>query len=359
MLTVGVLLIASVGSVFLFKDKIIQQFIREANKQLSTPVKIGEIDVSIFEDFPHLSIVFRDVYIEDSHPEQYPLFTANSLSFRLNPVEAYNGVYTITGLKIQNSETNLKINSKGENNYTVSKETSGGGSVSFDLQNVKLQNTRVRYVSVPDNQEYIFVSEDLRASINTRNDIYSIGANGDVLIEKLQVKSSSFLNGKIFQVEADLIYNDLDKALTIKPSDLSLKDSHFDVQGNYQWKEVSTIDLSVVGKDTDIQSLLSLLPETSTTRLEKYKSKGDVYFNAKLKGEISETKSPSLTIDFGFNDATLYHPDYQAEIKDAKMKGSFYSQYILDERYATLSFKKCRRKIKWGIISSQFIGRKL
>src|SRR5690606_31786264 len=97
LLTIGVLLIAAVGSVFLFKDKIIQQFIREANKQLSTPVKIGEIDVSLFEDFPHLSIVFKDVYIEDSHPEQYPLFTATSLSFRLNPIEAYHGTYIITG----------------------------------------------------------------------------------------------------------------------------------------------------------------------------------------------------------------------------------------------------------------------
>jgi hypothetical protein len=291
LVTIGVLLIASVGSVFLFKDKIIQQFIREANKQLSTPVKIGKIDVSLFEDFPHLSIVFKDVYIEDSHPEQYPLFTATSLSFRLNPVEAYNGIYIITGLKIQDSETNLKINKKGENNYTVSKESTGGAGVSFDLQNVKLQNTRVRYVSIPDNQEYIFDSEALHASINTRNDIYTIGATGDILIEKLQVKTSSFLNGKTFIVDADLVYDDINKALTIKPSDLKLKDSHFDVAGIYNWKETSNIDLSVVGKDADIQSLLTLLPESSSSSLEKYKSKGDVYFNAKLKGEITEDKS--------------------------------------------------------------------
>lgn len=345
LLAIGVLLIASVGSVFLFKDKIIQQFIREANKQLATPVKIGNIDVSLFEDFPHLSIVFKDVYIEDSHPEQYPLFTAASLSFRLNPVEAYKGTYTITGLKIQDSETNLKINSKGENNYTVSKESSGGAGVSFDLQNVKLQNTRVRYASIPDNQEYIFDSEGLRASINTRNDIYTIGAAGDILIEKLKVNSNSFLHGKKFVVDADLVYDDINKELTIKPSDLKLKSSHFDVEGNYNWKEKSNIELSVVGKNANIQSLLTLLPESSSSSLEKYKSKGEVYFNAKLKGEISEGKSPSLSVDFGFNDATLFHPGYKAEITNAKMTGTFYSQQVLDGRHATLALKNVEGKL--------------
>ncbi len=339
------LLIASVGSVFLFKDKIIQQFIREANKQLATPVKIGKIDVSLFEDFPHLSIVFKDVYIEDSHPETYPLFTAASLSFRLNPIEAYNGTYIITGLKIQDSETNLKINKKGENNYTVSKASTGGAGVSLDLQNVNLKNTRFRYVSTPDNQEYIFDSGTLQADINTQNDIYTIGALGDILINRFEVNTKSFLTEKFFVVDTDLVYDDINKALTIKPSDLKIKDSHFSVAGNYQWKTVSTIDLSVVGKDTNIQSLLSLLPASTSSGLEKYKSKGEVYFNAKLKGEINEDKSPSLRIDFGFTNATLYHPDYKADIKEAKLEGVFYSQDLADARYATLTLKNAQGKL--------------
>jgi hypothetical protein len=72
-ITVLVVLIAVVVSVFLFKDRIIQEFVREANKQLSTPVKVAKIEVSIFENFPRLSIVLNDVYVEDSHEGIYPL----------------------------------------------------------------------------------------------------------------------------------------------------------------------------------------------------------------------------------------------------------------------------------------------
>jgi len=60
-----VLVIAFGISVYFFKDKIIQQFIREANKSLSTPVQIGRIEVSAWQDFPNVAITFTDVYVED------------------------------------------------------------------------------------------------------------------------------------------------------------------------------------------------------------------------------------------------------------------------------------------------------
>ncbi len=87
----AVLLIGLVASVFLFKDRIIQQFIREANKNLGTPVQIGKIEVSAFEEFPNLAIVLYDVYGEDSHPGDYPLLTAKKVSFvhTINPIKVW------------------------------------------------------------------------------------------------------------------------------------------------------------------------------------------------------------------------------------------------------------------------------
>lgn len=121
-LTIAVLIIALGTAVFLFKDRIIKQFINEANKQLNTPVRIAKIEVSIFQQFPQLSIVLNEVYVEDSHPGLYPLLTADKISFQMNPIEVWQGTYTITGLKIAQSETNLKIDAKGNTNYDIAKK---------------------------------------------------------------------------------------------------------------------------------------------------------------------------------------------------------------------------------------------
>jgi len=345
-------------SVFLFKEKIIAQFIREANKNLNTPVKIGAMDISMFPSFPQLSIVLKDVYIEDSHAGQYPLLTASEISFQLSPMQVWQGNFTIEGLRIKNSETNLKINQQGENNYTILKETgkkSGNTStVKFHLEKVNLENTLVHYIDVNAEQHLTFKSEELLASIHSANDIYDIEAEGELTTERISVNQNEFLTGKSFQVKSDLIYDDAQKALVIKPSTLEVRNSSFSVEGNYKWKEKNIIDITTEGKDTDIQTLLSLLTEGVAKKFERYKSKGDVYITAKLKGQISRKTSPSIAIHFGFKDATLFNPESKSQITSASMEGSFSSPQILDIQHAVLDLKNIKGELNGEPFTADF-----
>lgn len=337
--TLAVLLVSLVVSAFLFKDRIVNQFILRANEQLSTPVKIGKIDVSVFQRFPHISIVFHDVYVEDSHQGKYPLLTAKEISFHLHPIEVYRGQYTIRGVNVRDSETNLKIDPAGNSNYIITKNTNNTGPIRFELKNVQLTNTRVRYYDSQQNEDMIFTSERLYASIKTSNNQYTIQAKGDVTTEKILLNNLSLLEGKSFLASTDLLYDDDEKSLTIQSSELMLKTSFFNVTGNYVWKEIPEINLTIDGKDTDIQTLLSLLPDKSYADFTKYESSGDVYFRALLKGEISEKKSPALSIEFGFTRATISHPEAKAKIKDANMEGSFATSAFREASLAVLSIK--------------------
>ncbi len=357
-LTVAVLFLSLTVSVFLFKERIINQFIREANKKLNTPVKIGKVDISILQNFPQLSIVLLDVYIEDSHDGQYPLLTASEVSFQLNPVEVWRGNYTIKGLHIRDSETNLKINSKGKNNYTILKDTGkksdNVSSLTFQLTNVDLEKTKVHYVDVTVDQHLTFSSEELLASIQSSDDIYDIEAEGELTTEKIRVNQNEFITGKSFQIKSELSYDDLQKAIFIKPSTLGIRNSSFNIQGSYRWKEKNIIDLTTEGKDTDIQTLLSFLNEPVIKKFERYKSKGDVYFTARLKGQISRKVSPSISINFGFKDATLSNLDSKAQVEDASMEGSFASPEILDIQKAVIVLKNIKGTLNGEPFTANF-----
>lgn len=337
----GVLFTALVVSVFLFKERIIRQFIAEANKQLSTPVRVGELDVSIIRHFPRLSIVLNDVYIEDSHPGNYPLFTARQLSFVMHPYEVYKGIYNIRGIHIEDSETNLKIDGDGRNNYTVLKETeeqsAGAARLTLELHDVVLKNTRVHYLDLKSKEDLVFRSEALNASIAANGDLYRIAAEGHVLTESISIRGRTYLAGKSFEVESELLYDDNLKKLDIDPSVLTLERTSFAVSGQYEWKDKSMIDLQVDGRETDIQTILSLLPESVSNDLRKYRSEGGVYFKAHLRGEMSRKVNPALDIDFGFTDATIFHPEYKTKITDANMTGVFKSRDFMDLSGAKLS----------------------
>jgi hypothetical protein len=219
-LILGVLLVSLTASVFLFKDRIIQQFIKEANKSLNTPIKIGKVDISAWKDFPNLAIVFTEVYIEDSQPGDYPLLTAKTVSFYLNPIQAWKGNYSVRGLQITDSEANLKIGGLGVSNYSILKETPGGekGMIVFNLKNVKLKNSKVSYHDQQEHLHHVFTSEKLTASISMNNNLYDIIAKGDITTEKIETGDKIFLKNKLFEVEARLQYDANLKNLVIDPS---------------------------------------------------------------------------------------------------------------------------------------------
>ncbi len=341
-LALAVVVIASLTAVFLFKDKIIQQFILEANKNLNTPIKIGKIDISVWADFPNLAIEFSDVYVEDSHPGNYPLLTAQKISFYLNPIEVWQEKYSVRGLQIQKSETNLKINADGVSNYIIIKEnpeSKKGIGIQFDLKNVRLLEARVSYKDLSRKQDHLFNSEKLVASINASRDLYNISATGNVTVEQIGIQSTYFLKMKRFEVEADLVYNDKENHLLINPSLLTLHNSQFDINGTYQFKDKNLIDIHCDGKNTDIQTLLSLMPSDINERFAKYESDGDVYFGLDIKGEISSRNSPSLSVRFGCNQTTLFHPDYQSKIENANLEGSFASPSVNNLTEAVLYLK--------------------
>ncbi len=347
-LAVAVVLISLIGSVLLFKDRIIRQFIAEANKHLNTPVKVGELDVSILRHFPRLSIVLNDVYVEDSHPGNYPLLTAKQLSFTLHPYEVYKGEYNIKGVYVTDGEANFKVDEDGVTNYRILKSeepSNNQSSVSLELRDIDLRTTRFQYIDFRMRQDLAFTSEKLNASVRTSNDQYTIEAKGDIFSEKINIRGSSFLNGKSFDIETAILYDDNRKKLDIHPSLLSISKTSFNVAGHYEWKDKSIIDLNVDGKDTDIQTILSLLPETVSENMRKYRSEGNVYFKANLKGEIETRSNPALAIDFGFADATIFHPDYKTRITNANLKGSFSCKDVTEPSLGRLKLEDVRGRL--------------
>lgn len=356
LLTLVIGVISAALSIVIFKDRIIQQFIREANKSLGTPVTVTKMDVTLLKDFPRLSIVCNEVTVEDSHPGKYPLLTAKTVSFSLDTWDVYQGRYVIQGLTIEDSETNLRIDKTGKTNYTILKKGSDGssGSVAFDLRNLKLIRSLVSYVDISVTQHHTFSSEAISATILGRGDIYSITAIGDVTIGQIGIGGSKFLEKKPIDVNATLTYDDEGKTLQIEPSTLTIRNNAYEVRGNYAFKGKNLIDVKISGQDTDVQSLLALLPSVTAKRYEAYESKGDVYFDASLRGEISRQRSPAFQVTFGFRGVTLVHPGTQSTIDSVNLQGSFQTPSLSNINRAELALKNVSATLNGTPFSGNF-----
>ncbi len=335
-------LIAGISvSVYFFKDKIIQHFIAEVNKSLNTPVKVGKIEIAAWEDFPDFAINIFDIYVEDGSPNDNALITAKKVSFIINPIEAWKGNFEIRALRVEKSKLNAVIDTKGGNNFTIFKsQNAATPSIEFELKNVNLIQTEIQYDNLQINQHYSLTSKKLVTSIAISNNVYSVISNGDIHFNQLKINNINFFEDKDLTIASSLAIDNTKKIIAIKSAEIFIGKSAFELSGSYLFNDKDLIDITASGKNTSIQTLLSFIPESLSKKLANYQSKGDIYFKTTLKGEISNTKVPSITIDFGCKDARFFHPTFKSKIEHASVEASFRSPSMKDFSEAEASFKK-------------------
>jgi uncharacterized protein involved in outer membrane biogenesis len=322
-----------------YQDRIIQHVVAQANKSLKTAVRVDKIEVNWWSEFPNLSVVCKGVYVEDSHPETAPLFLAKRISFSFNLLELWRGQYVIQRISVYQSETFVKVDKKGVDNFDVTKKTGDTAAISFQLNRITLKDAWVSYQDAAAQQDHRFASDQLIASLAMRKDVYEIQANGALLIEQIGVGENQYLVDKDFAVDARVFYDDGKKEVRIDTSRLQQKDTRYLVAGRYQWKDTDVIDLHVHGANATVQSLLAFLPEHVERQLAQYESKGDVYFDAELKGRWQAKQSPALQVKFGWNNADLYHPEFNSRIEEARLEGLLVMPAINDLTRARLTLQ--------------------
>ncbi|UII28133.1 DUF3971 domain-containing protein [Fulvivirga maritima] len=342
-LTVVVVVTASILATYLYRDRLIDHFIREANKSLNTPVHVDKISVSSLKNFPSISLTFDGVYIEESFDKSSaPLLQAEKIDFTFNPIAVFRKNYTVEKVFIKKGFFHLKMDKNGNINYDIFKQpdtTATTQTVKVDLSKIVLEETTFKYQNQLRNVDLDFTTPSLTARLNAVGRVYDILAEGKVAVNHVSVNNTVWAENKQTQVEADLKYNDELKDLLIRPSVITVNSSDFAVEGTYQFLEKQLISLNVDGKDTDIQTLLSILPHTMVQDFDKYQSKGEVYFSMILDGEIGEKTSPKMTINFGLNDSELYHPDTRVKVTHAVLRGTFIATDLNNINNSVLDLK--------------------
>ncbi len=327
---------------YIFGDQLIERFVAEANKRIDTPVQTGIIEVSWWEKFPHISIALRDVIIDGSLPGPTDtLGIAESIYCTFNAWDLALGNWEVDQIHMENGRLFLVYTELGDNNYTIiAKDTSKIPSgVGFNLEKIKLQDVDLTYLDLRRDQEYQLQLEEIEASLKSASQLYHITVQGGVKSHSFRVKDRMYMEDKEMLLDSKIVYHEPIKKWEFGDTEIAINNSDFSVSGWYQGTDSSQIDMKISGKNTNIQTILSLLPPEISHTYSAYKSKGQIYFTTELRGEVGENQSPEINIDFGCKQASFFHPEYQKGINNVNLTGNYYSPRAHDLSTARLSLK--------------------
>jgi len=341
---------------FAYENEVKGYMIQRLNKNLKTKVIVNNKDIqfTLLKNFPYASLDFKKVImleapISNSKPDkkgnakflkQDTLFSLNDLSLQFNILDILQKRYVVKKVSAENGKVKLRIGTDGSQNWDVwkgsSDTTSSSETSAFNLKKFNLINISLTYFDFKNRGDISCVVRSGAIGGAFTNKQYDLSIKGDVLAKHFILDSLNYLDNQPVKMDFSLRVDNEKREYEFSDALLYIADLKISVAGKYVASNKSDyVDIFLKGKDMDVQSVLSLLPEKYHKHISDFDSDGEFYCNAHINGQIDEVNSPEIKADFGITKAEITQLSSGLILKDVHVLGNYFSssvslKYFLD-----------------------------
>lgn len=340
--------------VVIYEDDVKDLIIKELNKHLNTEVRVEpkNIDLTILRSFPNCALEFKDILALESteKKEKDSLLYAGRLSLEFNIQDLFNKNYTIKSIVLEDATARMKMDKKGNPNYRVWKTDTiakGNDSLVFNLDRIELHNINYLY---KDSKHKIKVEtkiKHLAFSGAFNNDNYILKSEGEAFVNLFQIGKTKYIQNKKIRFENEVDVNK--NNYTIKKSETSVNATQLVSNGSFIIKDsLLSLDVFFNGKNLDIASTLSLLPEKFQTQISDYESSGEFY----AKGEFHYAVGKPLTINskFGIKQSTITYKPKNTTLTNVNLTGDI----TVNENRSAVTLKNINANLNGNTFKGDF-----
>ncbi len=326
MISVLSLLAIGLTLAVIYEDDVKAIVIKELNKHLNAEVRIDpkNIDLTIIRSFPDCALEFKQLTIMESAniKDKDTLLYTESLSLGFNIKDLFRKHYNIKKIALGKGRADLKVDKKGNANYMVWKSDStakSNDSLAFALEKITLtdfalnyKNSRAR-VKIESSIKQI----NFKGAFSSSN--YLLKADGKAFVSLFLVDKTEYINNKNLHFDVELDVNQ--STYTIRHAETDFNSAKMESSGNFVLQDsLISLDINFNGKNLDISSTLSLLPEKFQNQISDYKSEGEFY--AKGECHYHYSKPLSVVSEFGIRQASITYKPQNTTLSNVNLQGS-------------------------------------
>ncbi len=325
-----------------------QRLLTSLNQYLKTKIETQNIKLSLWRDFPNLTLNMTNVRVRPSALDtpQY-LARFHRVKVVADPFSVITGgPYDIETFKLSDGylkprvTKDLKVNYQILKNPDTIKTKNESAGPALNMGNVVLRNIRLEYRNRSQGEVYELFARRLALSGKVRQASTRLSAKGKGLLNALKINGNNYAAEKPFKIKTTLNVQHDPSQYQVKQGKITLAGAEFSLQGKAIHKtEHLALDLSIAGKENNLQTLLSLTPEYYRKKFSSYRGKGKFYFKAKLNGPVSPTQNPRFKVDFGIQNGTIRHGNQAEPLRAVHLEGHFTNGKQAAARTSMLALK--------------------
>ncbi|WP_299899843.1 AsmA-like C-terminal region-containing protein [uncultured Aquimarina sp.] len=320
-----------VGGLMLYiqsnQSEIIQGEIEKLNKEHKGLVSIGESELSLFSNFPYVSIKVYDVKIFETKEDNAPvIMDVKDIYVGFNLWDIVKGNYDIQSLVVEEGVFNIVIhenNTTNIQNSLASTSESESSSTNIHLKKIRFKNLDVHTLDEATNsdvEKFIYAGN---GGFSQKDSMISGHVDTHFELNVIKDGDTTFIHNKHFEVHTDLVFNERTGILDIAPSGIVMENGDFELEGSIDTKNDVDLDLSINGTKPNFDMLIAFAPTDVIPVLEKYRNAGEIYFNAKIEGPANKGNRPFIKANFGAGKAYLENTKRAKKIDNMGFNGYF------------------------------------
>ncbi len=331
-----IVIVLLVGSGFIigyfYQDQVKKYVIVELNKQLNTEIIIDgkDINFTMIKNFPYASVDFKNVKALDAvqSKNKDTLFKAGKISFQFNVMDIFHKSYHIKKIEIENVGLKIRIDKEGKDNYHFWKSSTDTSNTafSFALEKIVLKQIQVSFKDAQTKQTINVLIKKSNLSGEFSDKKYSLETSSDLFINHIRVNDINYLKEKNIHADISLHVDNMTRSYKIIDTKIKIEDLLVEVVGSViNVNKNSIVNLGVRGKNMDIKSVLSLIPNKYKGKINDYESTGEFYFDATLQGSWANDQVPQIKADFGIKNATITEVKDNVVLHNVNLKGHYFN----------------------------------
>ena len=363
MIIVSVLTVTLAITAKVYENKLGPIVLQNINEQTNSEISVNDIKFSFIKKFPFASFELENVIIKANENfknnnvfsdfRNDTLLQASKVFMEFNVLDLLKKQYNITSVEFKDGKVNMLIDKNGLENYLIlNKNTKGNQQLAIDLKNVSIKNVKILIVNQLQNYHTSFIIDQLvfKGNINKGESI--IAANGNVQVKSLKINK---INHRI-ERNINFQFNISKKENEYKfvKSYLTISGIRFSTIGEYLHSEIPQINILIQAENTELNSLIHLIPKKYINKYQNYEAYGNFGFKTHLKGNISKTKTPLVNIDFDLEQGSFINTKSNVVLSDLSINGNYSNGKSKSLETSVFNLKKVYFTIDSSVFSGSF-----
>ncbi len=327
---IGLFLLAAVLIPVLFKDKILAIVKKEMNDNLNATTDFKDVDISLFRNFPRLSVGINELKIVGKDDfKGDTLIAAKSIDVALDLMKAIGGSYDILYIGLIDPRIHAIVHENGAANWNITKPDTAAKKTeeaskpfAMKLRKYEVRNGFIEYNDMLGKMHAIIDRIDHTGGGDFGSDAFTLETKTKIEAFTYIMGNIPYLNKVKTTVDLDLQVDSKNSKYSFNTDKIQLNGLKLSTNGFVQMPDTTTMvmDINFKTPSNDFKDILSLVPGIYTANFKDVKTTGSLALNGAVKGKMTKTEMPAFNVNLEIKDGSFQYPALPQKVNNIQVK---------------------------------------